>query len=157
MFKENLPKKGHLSREFWTQKPTHMGSTYPYLQHVMLRPGPRKALSNILQYPMELPRICRCDGKAEEDIKTVSWIHYKALTILYQHGFPRRNSDRSTMSSATNKKACSYERIKVIISLAYKILNSGTETSLSLRIIVAVLTKASKTPLNKSLYQDLQT
>ena len=63
------------------------------------------------------PRICRGDGKAGEDI---SWIHYQSLTILYQHGFPRRSSDRSTMSSATNKKACSYERIKVIISLTYK-------------------------------------
>ena len=34
MFMENLPKKGPLSREFWAQKPTHMGGTYPYPQHV---------------------------------------------------------------------------------------------------------------------------
>ena len=41
MFKENLPKKRPLFREFWTQKPTHMGGTYPYPQHVMLPPwGP---------------------------------------------------------------------------------------------------------------------
>ena len=38
MLKENLPKKGPLFREFWTQKPTHMGGTYPYPQHVMLPP-----------------------------------------------------------------------------------------------------------------------
>ena len=36
--KENLPKKGPLFREFWTQKPTHMGGTYPYPQHVMSPP-----------------------------------------------------------------------------------------------------------------------
>ena len=42
MFKENLPKKGPLFREFWTQKPTHMGGTYPYPQHVMLPPPPRE-------------------------------------------------------------------------------------------------------------------
>ena len=35
-FKENLPEKGPLFREFQTQKPTHMGGTYPYPQHVML-------------------------------------------------------------------------------------------------------------------------
>ena len=38
MFKENLPKKGRLFREFWTLKPTHIGGTYPYPQHVMLPP-----------------------------------------------------------------------------------------------------------------------
>ena len=38
LFKENLPKKGPLFREFWTQKPTHMGGTYPYPQHVMYPP-----------------------------------------------------------------------------------------------------------------------
>ena len=38
MFKENLPKKGPLFREFWTQKATHVGGTYPYPQHVMLHP-----------------------------------------------------------------------------------------------------------------------
>ena len=40
MFMENLPKKGPLSREFWAQKPTHMGGTYPYPQHVMYPPPP---------------------------------------------------------------------------------------------------------------------
>ena len=40
MFKENLPKKGPLFREIWNQKPTHMGGTYPYPQHVMLPPPP---------------------------------------------------------------------------------------------------------------------
>ena len=35
MFKENLPKNGPLFREFGAQKPTHMGGTYPYPQHVM--------------------------------------------------------------------------------------------------------------------------
>ena len=38
MFMENLPKKGPLFREFWAEKPTHMGGTYPYPQHVMLPP-----------------------------------------------------------------------------------------------------------------------
>ena len=37
---ENLPKKGPLFREFGTQKPTHMGGTYPYPQHVMYPPPP---------------------------------------------------------------------------------------------------------------------
>ena len=40
MFMENLPKKGPLSREFWAQKPNHMGGTYPYPQHVMYPPPP---------------------------------------------------------------------------------------------------------------------
>ena len=40
MFTENLPKKGPLFREFWTQKPTPMGGTYPYPQYVMLPPPP---------------------------------------------------------------------------------------------------------------------
>ena len=40
MFMENLPKKGPLFREFWAQKPTHMGGTYPYPQLVMLPPPP---------------------------------------------------------------------------------------------------------------------
>ena len=39
LFKENLPKKGPLFREFGAQKPTHMGGTYPYPQHVMYPPG----------------------------------------------------------------------------------------------------------------------
>ena len=38
-FKENLPKKGPLLREFWTQKHTHIGGIYPYPQHVMSSPG----------------------------------------------------------------------------------------------------------------------
>ena len=38
MFKENLPKKGPLFGEFWTQKPTHLSGTYLYPQHVMLTP-----------------------------------------------------------------------------------------------------------------------
>ena len=33
-------KKGPLFREFWIQKPTHMGGKYPYPQHVMLPPSP---------------------------------------------------------------------------------------------------------------------
>ena len=37
---ENLPKKGPLFRELGTQKPTHMGGTYPYPQHVMYPPPP---------------------------------------------------------------------------------------------------------------------
>ena len=48
MFMENLPKKGPLSREFWAQKPTHMGGTYPYPRHVMYPPGsipPKRLLS----------------------------------------------------------------------------------------------------------------
>ena len=40
MFIEYLPKKGPLFREFWAQKPTHMGGTYLYPQHVMLPPTP---------------------------------------------------------------------------------------------------------------------
>ena len=40
LFKENLPKKGHLFGEFGAQKPTHMGGTYPYPQHVMYPPPP---------------------------------------------------------------------------------------------------------------------
>ena len=40
-FKENLLKKGPLFREFWTQKPIHMGGTYQYPQCVMLPPGNR--------------------------------------------------------------------------------------------------------------------
>ena len=39
MFMGILPKKGPLFGEFLTQKPTHMGSTDPYPQHVMLPPG----------------------------------------------------------------------------------------------------------------------
>ena len=39
LFMENLPKKGPLFREFGAQKPTHMGGTYPYPQHVMYPPG----------------------------------------------------------------------------------------------------------------------
>ena len=38
LFMENLPKKGPLFREFGAQKPTHMGGTYPYPQHVMYPP-----------------------------------------------------------------------------------------------------------------------
>ena len=37
---EILPKKGPLFREFGAQKPTHMGGTYPYPQHVMYPPPP---------------------------------------------------------------------------------------------------------------------
>ena len=37
---ENLRKKGPLFREFGAQKPTHMGGTYPYPQHVMYPPPP---------------------------------------------------------------------------------------------------------------------
>ena len=44
MFMENLPKKGPLFREFWAQKPTHMGGTYPYPQHGMLPPGSKPPL-----------------------------------------------------------------------------------------------------------------
>ena len=40
MFKENLPKKESLVREFLTQKHTHMGGTYRYPQHAVL-PLPR--------------------------------------------------------------------------------------------------------------------
>ena len=40
MFKETLLKKRPLFRDFWTQKPTHMGGTYPYPQHVLLPPPP---------------------------------------------------------------------------------------------------------------------
>ena len=40
LFMENLPKKGPLFREFGAQKPTHMGGTYPYPQHVMYPPPP---------------------------------------------------------------------------------------------------------------------
>ena len=36
---ENLPKNGPFFREFGAQKPTHMGGTYPYPQHVMYPPG----------------------------------------------------------------------------------------------------------------------
>ena len=39
LFMENLPKKEPLFREFGAQKPTHMGGTYPYPQHVMYPPG----------------------------------------------------------------------------------------------------------------------
>ena len=39
LFKENLPKRGPLFGEFGAQKPTHMGGTYPYPQHVMYPPG----------------------------------------------------------------------------------------------------------------------
>ena len=42
LFMENLPKKGPLFREFGAQKPTHMGGTYPYPQHVMYPPPPRE-------------------------------------------------------------------------------------------------------------------
>ena len=38
MFMENLPKEGPLSRKLWAQKPTHMGGTYPYPQHVIYPP-----------------------------------------------------------------------------------------------------------------------
>ena len=44
LFMENLPKKGPLFREFWAQKPTHMGGTYPYPQHVMYPPPPGSAV-----------------------------------------------------------------------------------------------------------------
>ena len=40
LFKENLLKKGPLSREFGAQTPNHMGGTYPYPQHVMYPPPP---------------------------------------------------------------------------------------------------------------------
>ena len=40
MFMENLQKKRPLFKEFWAQKPTHMGGTYPYPQHAMLPPPP---------------------------------------------------------------------------------------------------------------------
>ena len=38
LFMENLPKKEPLFREFGAQKPTHMGGTYLYPQHVMYPP-----------------------------------------------------------------------------------------------------------------------
>ena len=40
LFKENLPKKGPLFREFGAQKLTHIRGTYPYPQHVMYPPPP---------------------------------------------------------------------------------------------------------------------
>ena len=45
MFKENLPKKRPLFREFRTQKPTHKGGTYLYPQHVMLSPPGQNRMS----------------------------------------------------------------------------------------------------------------
>ena len=47
MFKENVPKKRPLFTEFWTQKPTNMGGTYPYTRHAMLSPPPG-FLSNVI-------------------------------------------------------------------------------------------------------------
>ena len=43
---ENLPKKGSLSREFWAQKPTHMGGTYPFPQHDMYPPWVKTVYSH---------------------------------------------------------------------------------------------------------------
>ena len=40
MFNDNPPKKGPLFTEFLTQKPTNIGATYPYPQHVILPPPP---------------------------------------------------------------------------------------------------------------------
>ena len=39
--------KGPLSTDFWAPKPTHMGGTYPYPQHVMY-PPPRELFPLIL-------------------------------------------------------------------------------------------------------------
>ena len=39
-FLRKICRKGPLFREFWAQKPTHIGGTYPYPQHV-LYPSPR--------------------------------------------------------------------------------------------------------------------
>ena len=39
-------KKGPLFREFGAQKPTHMGGTYPYPQHVMYPPPPGGTRAN---------------------------------------------------------------------------------------------------------------
>ena len=49
MFKENLPKRGPLFREFWIQKPTHMGGTYPQPQYVML-PSPLPPGSVVISF-----------------------------------------------------------------------------------------------------------
>ena len=62
MFMEKLPKKGPLFREFWAEKPTHVGGTYPYPQHAMYPQGseplcwppylslaPPLGISNLLQ------------------------------------------------------------------------------------------------------------
>ena len=44
---ENLLKNGPLFREFGAQKPTHMGGTYPYPQHVMYPPPRVKAMTSV--------------------------------------------------------------------------------------------------------------
>ena len=65
MFMENLPKKEPLFREFWAQKPTHMGGTYPYPQHVMY-PSPSGGWRTIEVLFIKLPLILLFLGHKSE-------------------------------------------------------------------------------------------
>ena len=47
MFKEKSAEKGSLFREFWAQKPNHLGGTYPYPQHVMYLPWVPRVLGRV--------------------------------------------------------------------------------------------------------------
>ena len=83
LFMENLPKKGPLFREFGAQKPTHMGGTYPYPQHVMY-PPPRKPTherSNI-------------DGSGNNQMN--EWIKWIRNVFIHKE-------DRQTLKSAMGK------------------------------------------------------
>ena len=74
LFKENLPKKGPLFREFGAQKPTHMGGTYPYPQHVMYPPPPPGAVifARFGNYTIAL----KFNHTCQLTVLNLSWILY---------------------------------------------------------------------------------
>ena len=78
MFMENLPKKGPLFREFWAQKPTHMGGTYPYPQRVML-PLPPPGMPT-LQEANKLMSVEQKTAEVETELVTLSFLLFCSLT-----------------------------------------------------------------------------
>ena len=79
---ENLPKKGPLFREFGAQKPTHMGGTYPYPQHVMY-PPPR-GIHVPARVTGQFVVICPGYGSCFVNLALVMGLLYGDLPQLYR-------------------------------------------------------------------------
>ena len=82
MFKENLPKRGPLFREIWTQKPTHMGGKYPYPQHVMFPPGGGGVIR--ISVPSETPFLAFCTADLRDRNKVQS---FNMFVVKEKYGF----------------------------------------------------------------------